>query len=100
MPKFAYPVFNFSGVFCHESKHHGSAAQLLEITNPKQPEQIQVKVTAQDTGEVFEAVAELVIVSVKKHSYKPTDAEGNKRNRKDAKKNQKLIAHFPVAEFH
>lgn len=100
MPKFAYPVFNFSGVFCHESKHHGSTAQLLEITDAKQPEQIQVKVTAQDTGEIFEAVAELVIVSVKKHSYKATDAEGDKRNRKDAKKSQKLIAHFPISEFH
>jgi len=100
MPKFAYPVFNFDGVFCHESKHHSSTAQLLEVMDANRPEQIQIKVTAQDTGETFEAVAELVIIRVEDHRYQRTDAEGDKRNRKDAKKSQKLIAHLPVAEFH
>ena len=100
MPKFAYPVFNFDGVFCHESLHHSSTAQLLEVMNANRPEQIQIKVTAQDTGETFEAVAELVIIRVEDHRYQRTDTEGNKRNRKDAKKSQKLIAHLPVAEFH
>ena len=100
MPKFAYPVFNFNGVFCHESKHFSSTAQLLEVMDAQNPEQIQIKITAQDTGETFDAVAELVIIRVEDHRYQRTDAEGDKRNRKDAKKSQKLIAHLPIAEFH
>jgi hypothetical protein len=98
--KAAYEVFSFVGHFCHESQHHSATPQLLEVLHGENPEQIQVKIQAQDAAETFEAIVEMKLIRVEKHSYKRPDHERNERDRKFARQSKKLIAQHALNQFH
>ena len=95
----AYEVFSFVGHFCHESQHHSATPQLLEVLHKVDPEQIQMRITAQDAGETFDAIVEMKLIRVEGHRYKRPKSERSERDKRYAKKSEKLIAQYALNQF-
>lgn len=93
-----YEVFEFDGRFCHESKHSSATPQLMEVLGgigqESEPERVMLNIRAVDAQQSFTAFVELKVIRLEDHHYKRTDDESQKRNRKDAKKNQKFLGHL------
>ena len=93
-----YEIFDFRGKFMHESRHMSATPQLMEVLGEEgdvSPQRIMITCRAVDAQEVFTAFVELKLISIKDHYYERTDDESEKRNRKDAKKNEKFLGHLP-----
>lgn len=93
-----YEIFEFTGRFCHESKHSSATPQLAEVLGSMNdcstPERIMVEVRAREAEQTFTAFVELKLIRFEDHYYERTDDESEERNRKDAKKNQKFLGHL------
>lgn len=93
-----YEVFEFEGQFCHESKNSSTTPQLMEVLGgmgeTSVPERVQVTFRSLETKQTFTAFVEMKLIRIEDHRYHRTDDKGQKRNRKDAKKNKRFLGHL------